>query len=361
MSEKLKLLLDASTDLFSEKDLKSNLIKLSDIIKELLNVDICSIFLHDRAQKELWTIVVQKTDLIRMPDNRGIVGSCFQTGELIAINDAYKDDRFDKEVDKNIGYHTRNILAVPMINNEGATFGVLEAINKLDGSDFKKDDMELLNHLTLYASSIIENAILHDKIRNTNEDIIYKLSHLTKFKEPETKNHILRVGNMVEILARSMDFPEDEINILKQAAFMHDIGKIGIPDEIIQKSERLTREDWEMIKQHTIWGHDILRNSTSIFLQTAAVISLDHHEYFDGSGYPNGKAGNEISLYARMTAIADVYDSMTSNKPYRKGFSSEDAIKYIKEKSGSQFDPEIVTHFIDNIEAISQFKSQIPD
>lgn len=361
MLNKLNQLLDVSTEMITEKDLKKNLIKLTDTIKKLLNSDICSIFLHDDEKSELWTIVAQIVDEIRLPDDKGIAGYVYRHAELLNIPDAYQDERFDKDVDKNIGYKTNNILAIPLIDKNGETFGVLEVVNKLDGSQFTQDDIDLLSHVTLYASSIIENSILHEKLKATSDDLIYKLSFLTKYKEPRSRFHIIRVGYMSEIIARAYGFSKEEADVIKNAAFMHDIGKIGIKDEVIQKIPELTRVEWDMIKNHTIYGYNILKDEESHVLQIASVIALEHHERWNGSGYPYGKKGKDVTIHARICGIVDAFDSMSMEKPYRPPFSIEESFETIKRSKGTYFDPDLVRIFVDNFNKILKLKKEYPD
>ena len=158
MKDKLKLLLQASSHLTREKDLKRNLITLTNLTKELLNADICSIFLHNHDNKELWSIVAYYADeKITIPESNGIVGHVFSTGKIVNIADAYNDPRFDNETDRKTGYKTCTILAVPLINLKGKKLGVVEVINKLDGSSFVQDDIDLLSHIVFYINAIIEN------------------------------------------------------------------------------------------------------------------------------------------------------------------------------------------------------------
>lgn len=358
---KLELLLKVSSGLALEKDLKKILMELTNVAKKLLNADICSIFLHDKKQNQLWTIVAEKVNEIRIPDNKGIVGEVFHSREILHIPDAYQDPRFDKETDTKIGYHTKNMLAVPLINNTGTSFGVLEVINKLDDTAFDHEDIDLLKHITLYVGSIIENFFLNDKIKQAHKDLVYKLSSVTKFKDKETQNHIIRVGLFCAVLAKELNWSEEKIDLVKLAAPMHDIGKVGIPDLILLKQGKLDFDEREVIKKHSQYGYEILQGADSELLQLASAIAIQHHEKWDGTGYPYGLKGENISIEGRMTALADVFDALTSARPYKEAWSFDKALEYIASEKQKQFDPLLADFFISNSKAMIQIKEDYLD
>jgi len=359
--DKLRLLLKVSSEMTKDKDLKSILIQLTDITNKLLEADRCSIFLNDEKKKELWTIVADGVKEIRIPNNIGIAGEVFVTKKALNIPDAYSYEKFNKKVDKKTGYHTKNILAVPLINHLGEILGVFQVINKLTADSFSQDDLDLLNHIGGYAASNIENVILYDKLREAQEDVIYKLSHATSYKDPETKNHIIRVGLFSAVIARALGWKEDKVDLIKLAAPMHDIGKVGIPDKILNKPGKLSDPEYEVMKKHTLYGYDILAGGGSDLSEIASIISLEHHEKWDGTGYPNGKKGKEISIYARITMVSDVFDALASERPYKKAWSIEDAIKELKLNSGTHFDPNIVDLFEKNLDEILKIKKEFND
>lgn len=358
---KLELLLNVSSELALEKDLKTILVKLTNVAKKLLNADICSIFLHDDKSKELWTIVAERVNEIRMPDNKGIAGQVFHSGELLHILDAYQDPRFDKETDTKIGYRTKNMLVIPLINNTGSTFGVLEIINKLDDTSFDHEDTDLLKHITLYVGSIIENFFLNDVIKQAHKDLVYRLSSVTKFKDKETQNHIIRVGLYCTVMATALNWSKEKKELIQLAAPMHDIGKVGIPDHILLKQGLLDPEEREVIKKHSSYGYEILQGADSELLQLAAKIAIEHHEKWDGTGYPSGLSGEAISIEGRMTAIADVFDALTSARPYKKPWTFEQARENIEKEKGKHFDPNLAQLFLDSYEQMIQIKKDYTD
>ena len=358
---KLQLLLSVSSELAQEKDLKTILGKLTNIAKKLLNADICSIFLHEKQKRELWTIVAERIDEIRMPANQGIAGQAFSSGQLLNIPDAYDDPRFNQETDKKIGYHTKNMLALPLINNSGTAFGVLEIINKLDNTAFGHEDIDLLKHITGYAASIIENFYLNAEIKQAHKDLVHKLSSVTKFKDKETQNHIIRVGLYCAVMAKEYDWPQARIELVQLASPMHDIGKVGIPDIILLKPGKLDDDERSVIEKHSQYGNEILKGADSELLQLASTIALQHHEKWDGSGYPVGLSGESILLEARMTAIADVFDALTSKRPYKEAWPFQKALDYILSEKGKHFDPDLVDFFLANADLMLKIKTEYKD
>ncbi len=361
MERKLKTLLEYSSKIAKERELKKVLLLLTDLVKEIMEADRCSIFLYDRKKKTLWTIVAHGVERIEINVDKGIAGYVFRTGEILNIPDAYKDPRFDRNVDKKTGYRTKTVLAVPLFDRNKNIIGVFQVINKLTAGIFSEEDIDLLKHVSLYASSTIENAILYEKLKKAHEDVIYRLSHATKFKDPETQNHIIRVGLYCEILAMEAGLDEESVELVKLAAPMHDIGKVGIPDRVLLKPGKLNSEEWEIMKKHTVYGYEILKGGDSRLLQIAADIAVEHHERWDGSGYPFGKKGEEISIYGRMTSISDVFDALTSNRPYKRAWNIDKTVQFFKEQRGKQFDPFLTDIFLKNIDRIYSIKKELKD
>ncbi|MBL6998416.1 MAG: HD domain-containing protein, partial [Gammaproteobacteria bacterium] len=148
---------------------------------------------------------------------------------------------------------------------------------------------------------------------------------------------------------------------IEYAAPMHDIGKIGIPDNVLLKPGKFIADEWGVMKQHTEIGHSILSNSQSRYIQMGSIIALNHHEWFDGSGYPNGLKGREIPLVARIVAVADVFDALVSTRPYKQAWATEEALEYLKLNSGIHFDPQCVKAFFDRLQDIMRIKSELKD
>ncbi|MBN2694576.1 HD domain-containing protein [bacterium] len=361
MIDKLTNLIHATVQIAKEKDLRKMLILLSNIARKLLDADRCSIFLNDPETEELWTIFAHGVKEIRIPNTTGIAGYVFQSKEPLNIEEAYEDSRFNQKVDQQTGYRTKSILAIPFVDRKQSPIGVFQVINKKTASHFDAQDMELLIHLSLYAASSIENSILYEKLKHAQEDVVFRLSHATGYKDPETKNHIIRVGLYCQLMGREIGWDDDELEIIRLAAPMHDIGKVGIPDMILKKPGKLNEDEFQIMKKHALYGYDILKGGESKLTQTAAIIALEHHEKWNGKGYPHSKKGEEISIHARMTAISDVFDALTSERHYKNAWSFEQTAELLKEESGKHFDPKLVELFLSNLDEIISIKKEFHD
>ena len=163
-------------------------------------------------------------------------------------------------------------------------------------------------------------------------------------RDKETEGHTQRVTDLTLKLARAMNISESQLTHIRHGALLHDIGKMGVPDNILLKADQLTDEEWEKMRKHPDFAYDML--SSIRYLQPALDIPYCHHEKWDGTGYPQGLKGEEIPITARIFAVADVWDAITSDRPYRKGWSQEEALEYIKEQSGKYFDPQVVEEFL---------------
>ncbi len=357
---KLRKLLSVAGNVSKEKDTDKILIMLSDLSREILEVDRCSIFLLDKDKNELWTKVAHGVDVIRIPADRGIAGYVAISGETLVIHDVYKDPRFNKEVDKETGYRTKNILAIPLYDKKGNILGVFEAINKKRNS-FTQEDKELFTLIGAYAASVIESSALYIKIQEAYREAVMRLSFAAEYKDPETYNHIVRIGLITKLIAEKAGFKEEDYNNVAIASPMHDIGKIGIPDAILTKPGKLSDEEWEIMKKHTIIGYEILKDSESELLQMASVIALEHHERWDGKGYPFGKKEKEINDFSRMTTVADIFDALTSKRPYKDPWPLEKVISFMKKNKCKIFDPEYVDILIENINVVIDIKEKYRD
>ncbi len=189
-------------------------------------------------------------------------------------------------------------------------------------------------------------------------ETVIRLSRAAEFRDPETGAHILRMAHFSQIIARGMGLSESDQYLLLEAAPMHDIGKVGIADKILLKPGRLEPEEFEIMKRHATIGYELLQGSSSRVLQTGAEIARGHHEKFDGSGYPQGLKGEEIPIFSRIVAVADVFDALTSERPYKKAWDVEAAVDFLKAGSGSHFDPECVTAFLNAWDDVQEVRAR---
>jgi len=197
-----------------------------------------------------------------------------------------------------------------------------------------------------------------ETLTNSRLQIIQSLGYAAEYKDNETGLHVIRMSYYAKLLALAAGFSTKEAEELFNAAPMHDIGKIGIPDRILQKEGKLNVDEWEIMKTHPIIGAKIIGNHESRLLQLARDISLSHHERWDGSGYPYGLKRDEISLASRIIAIVDVFDALTTARPYKKAWSVEEACQLLRKESGNQFDPNLVALFLDILPQVLKIKEQ---
>ncbi|WP_191488743.1 HD domain-containing phosphohydrolase [Pseudomonas sp. FEN] len=199
------------------------------------------------------------------------------------------------------------------------------------------------------------------ELRDTRLQIIQRLGTAAEFKDNETGLHVIRMSHYAQTLALAAGYSRYAADDLLHAAPMHDVGKIGIPDAILQKPGKLTEDEWLIMRQHTVIGAKIIGDHPSGLLHTAQVIAQNHHEKWDGSGYPNGLAGEDIPHVARVVAIADVFDALTSERPYKHAWSIEDAVGLIRQQCNQHFDPELVEIFLDCLPEILKIRERWAD
>jgi putative two-component system response regulator len=199
----------------------------------------------------------------------------------------------------------------------------------------------------------------HEKLRSAYVDTINRLVIASEYKDEDTGDHIIRMSQYCELLAQKTDLSKKEIKNVRYASPMHDIGKIGIPDSILLKPGKLTNQEFDIIKSHTTIGGKILIQSNAKVLQTAYDIALTHHEKWNGQGYPRGLKKDQIPLVGRIVGIADVFDALTSNRPYKEAYPVEVACEIIKEERENHFDPNMVDIFLDNIDDIIAIKNSM--
>jgi two-component system response regulator RpfG len=204
-------------------------------------------------------------------------------------------------------------------------------------------------------------ALATAEIRTREHETLLRLAKAGEYRDVDTGNHVLRMAKYSRLIADQLGLLPQESEVIEQAAPMHDIGKIGIPDSILLKRGRLTDREREVMKAHTRMGYEILKGSPSKYLQMGAIIALNHHERYDGSGYPQGLAGDRIPLAARVVAVADVYDALTTVRPYKPAWSSEDAMDYLTTQVGRHFDPRCVEAFLSDHRRVFEVQRQLPD
>jgi two-component system response regulator RpfG len=201
-----------------------------------------------------------------------------------------------------------------------------------------------------------------EQIIQREKETILRLARAGEYRDEGTGNHVIRMAKYSRQIAEALgQFSKEECDDLEYAAPMHDIGKIGIPDGILLKPGKLNEYEWDIMMTHTTIGHAILSDSQSRYMQIGAIIALNHHERFDGKGYPNGLKGEEIPLIARVVAVADVFDALVSARPYKQAWESDEAVAYIQQQAGTHLDPECVDAFVSRLDEIHRIQSEYSD
>ncbi|MBF7071745.1 response regulator [Aliarcobacter butzleri] len=219
---------------------------------------------------------------------------------------------------------------------------------------------EILEYMGI-RKDITDVVELHKEIEETQKEIIYKMGEIAESRSNETGNHVKRVAEYSKLLALLYGLDEKESDILFTASPMHDIGKVGIPDYILNKAGKLDENEYKMMKKHCVIGYNILKNSKREILKAAAIVAMQHHEKWDGSGYPRGLKEEEIHIYGRITAVADVFDALGSNRCYKKAWENEKIFELFRNEKGKHFDPKLVDLFFDNIDKFIEIKNKYKD
>lgn len=224
--------------------------------------------------------------------------------------------------------------------------------------------MRVAMHIEVHNQSIALERRVRERtqeLENTRMQIVRRLARAAEYRDNETGMHVIRMSKASYLLALAAGQSEPQAQLLQQAASMHDIGKIGIPDHILLHHGALTGDQWERMKTHTLIGAEIIGEHDSDLLRMAHCVALTHHEKWDGSGYPRGLAGENIPLEGRIVSIADVYDALTSVRPYKRAWSSPEAIDYMQAQSGVSFDPRLLQLFLGMISQIEAIRSAYAD
>lgn len=262
--------------------------------------------------------------------------------EKLAFAEEKRESFFDE--DTFIGYYETH--------NGHKNFIYMNGCNRLS-----EDDKRLIHIFSSNISIAFDNVYLDKEVAETQAEVIYTLGEVMENRSKETANHVKRVAQYTHMISLKYGLDEEESFILKSASPLHDIGKIGIEDSILLKPGALSKEEFVIMKTHAEIGYDILKTSTRSILKAAAIVAYEHHEKYDGSGYPNAKKGDDIHIYGRIVAIADVFDALTHKRVYKSAWSFDDAIKYLLDNKGTHFDPSLVDIFVSNIDKVKEIYS----
>ena len=337
----------------------ASVLSLEKVLKIIINraakifkAEIASILLLDEKKENL-TIrtarglskkIVETTSLKK---GERISGWVVQHKKAVLVKDIEQDSRF--KLRHREKYYTKSLISAPLIA-KGKVLGVINVNNKVTREPFTPPELILLQTLAFQAGIAIANARLYKRLNNLYLNTIDTLTQVIDEKDHYTHTHSKNVTKYAVVIAKEMKLKPHQIEVVERAAKLHDLGKIGIHDYILTKPDKLTSEEWEEIKTHSLIGAKILEPLA--FLNGVIKTVRSHHERYDGKGYPESKKGREIPLEARILAVADAFDAMLSERPYRKALSKEQTIKELKKNSGTQFDPEVVKAFLRIIQKV---------
>ncbi len=235
---------------------------------------------------------------------------------------------------------------------------------------FREGDKRYLLHyqplpdsefIAAYGFNVTQLMEANEEIINTQKELLYRMGEIGETRSQETGNHVKRVAEYSRQLALLVGLNQETAQLLKMASPMHDIGKVAIPDRVLMKPGKLDAEEWEIMKTHASIGYELLRHSERPILQAAAIVAGQHHEKWDGSGYPNGFSGEDIHIYGRITALADVFDALASERVYKKAWPLDEILALIREQRGKHFDPQLVDLFLKNLDTFIAIRDQYRD
>lgn len=332
-----------------EEFLSGGLDHLSSVINQAQGHKSCSI-------NSFAAIKQGQTEIFNIIDGRGIYSKSINNriietvdeSDLIKINAIYK--RGDHEFFDNC-YISRYKSSG---GNEAIIF--IETDCKVENID-----IELLDVFHKSISATFDSLCVSIEIEETQKEILYTLGEVTEARSEETGSHVKRVSKYSELLAEEYGLSKRDTMLLSHATPIHDIGKIAIPDNILLKPGKLTPEEFYIMKSHTTIGYNLLKNSNREILKTAAIAAHEHHERYDGKGYPRGLEGEEIHIFGRITAIADVFDALGSPRVYKKAWVMNDILKYFREEQGKHFDPNLVDILFDNLDKFMEIRKKYCD
>lgn len=345
----LEKIINSSADLFELKSMKKFasgvLTQLTSILNLHKNALHCNSFAVSKGQEEIY-ILAATGDY--SPSENDKIQDVVPLHVLRSIENAFRNKKGDFFEDHFTCYFQSKTGSENVIYFEGST--------KLN--EWNRYLIEI------YCSNVsiaFENIYLNEEVEHTQKEIIFTLGEIAETRSKETGQHVKRVAEYSKLLALKYGIPEDEAEIVRLASSMHDVGKVAIPDAILNKPGKLTPEEFDMIKHHTNHGYAMLNHSNRDIIKTAAIIAYQHHEKFNGQGYPNGLVGEDIHIYGRIAALADVFDALGSERVYKKAWALEDILDYFKQESGLHFDPALVKIFFDNLEGILKIRDQYSD
>jgi HD-GYP domain-containing protein (c-di-GMP phosphodiesterase class II) len=348
---RMELLAEISKKISSTSELSDLINQIMQMTEQTLKATASSVLLFDETTQDLYFEAatgeagkkLKKMRLGAQSSQSGISAWVAHNGQPAIINDVNQDPRFNPQVDETTGFVTQSIICVPLIVNR-KIIGVLEVINKKDGSGFSNEDLETLRSVASTAAIALDNTKLHQSLLDNYKSTVKALAAAIDAKDPYTRGHSHRVMEYALLGANELGLSKQELATIEYAAILHDIGKIGVPDNILLKPGLLNNEEWESMRQHTFIGANIIRGIP--FLTQAQKLVLYHHERWDGHGYPHGLSRDEIPIGARLISVADTFDTITTDRAYRSSRDVNYAQQELRSCATTHFCPDSVNAFI---------------
>lgn len=314
-------------------------------VTSAFGADRASVFLHNKKRHELHAFAADGLDNINdfyIPDDFGLAGKVFQTHQPMLIRDTAESEYFSRDLAEEIGYMPRSMLIVPMLHDATQCMGVLEVMDERVGF-FSEADLQLAEAAAVQIAIAYENARLHEAQARQFDSFIRAFSSALDARDPTTQIHSINVANYAVGIAHCLGLGSREQEWLRVAGLLHDVGKIGTPEDVLSKPGRLTDEEMAIMQDHALQTRNILTNiEFTDEYADMAFISAAHHERLDGSGYPDGLYGPQIPLKARILAVADVFHALTQDRPYRPGMNLDKALHILDNLTPNQLDERCV-------------------
>ncbi|MFH1646869.1 MAG: HD domain-containing phosphohydrolase [Chloroflexota bacterium] len=331
----------------SEEKEDSLIASIMRLTHDAVDAEASSLLLLDENTQELFFRfadgpVGQQLKRLHINRQSGIAGWIVRNGKPLLVNDPERNKNFYRNIDEATGFKTRSIIGVPIILNK-KVIGVIEVLNRRDGKDFKPHDLRTMTDVAATTAITIENSKMNAHLLNSYKSTVKAVVSLADAKETSGGGHSRRVSEYAIIAAIEIGLSKGEKQIIEYASILHDVGKLTIPDNLLNKTQELTEDDWELIKKHPVTGFNLLKDIP--FLREASRLILYHHERYDGRGYPEHLVGEDIPLGARIIAVADAFDNMTTAHPYRAAMSRQLAFNELHKCTGTQFCPAAVKAF----------------
>ncbi|MGC5325862.1 HD-GYP domain-containing protein [Brevibacillus sp. SYSU BS000544] len=340
--DQLKTLLKASIDFNSGEELNEVVLSVLNQMIEITQAEAGTLWLLEESDEIIPAVAngpsAEKVKQLRLKRGEGVVGRVIENNQPELVADVTRDPNWAQRVDEKSGFVTRSLLTIPLYA-KGIPIGALQLVNKRENQLFTKEDEELALALASQSALAIHNSKMLDQLYRLSMSFIRTMTLTLDARDPYTAGHSSRVSKYSLLISRKMGLPEKTCRELERAALLHDIGKIGIRDDILLKQAPLTNEEFEIMKTHTEIGARLLSMmEPKSQMKMAIDVARWHHEKLDGTGYPDRLEGDQIPLLARIVAVADAFDAMTTDRPYRKGHSFQVALEEVLRCKGTHFD-----------------------